>query len=54
MVRPEGDDLRFLGQLADSGRLRPTLAQVFPLDRARDAQDLSEQGHTRGKIVLEI
>jgi NADPH:quinone reductase-like Zn-dependent oxidoreductase len=54
MVRPEGADLAFLGQLADEGRLRPTIARTFPLNQARAAHDLGEQGHTRGKIVLEI
>jgi NADPH:quinone reductase-like Zn-dependent oxidoreductase len=54
MVQPVGTDLAFLGQLADQGRLRPTLCQTFPLERAREAQDLSETGHARGKIVLEL
>ena len=34
MVRPEGADLAFLGQLADQGRLKPTIARTFPLDAA--------------------
>ena len=54
MVRPEGADLAFLGQLADQGRLRPILGRTFPLERAREAHDESERGHTRGKIVLEV
>jgi NADPH:quinone reductase-like Zn-dependent oxidoreductase len=54
MVRPQADDLAFLGRLADEQRLRPTIARTLPLERAREAQELSEQGHTRGKIVLEI
>jgi NADPH:quinone reductase-like Zn-dependent oxidoreductase len=53
-VRPEGRDLAYLGQLADSGRLRPTVSQTFRLDQARAAQEASQQGHTRGKIVLEV
>ena len=53
-VRPEGADLTFLGSLADQGRLRPAIARTFPLDRAAEAQALSEQGHARGKIVLEV
>jgi NADPH:quinone reductase-like Zn-dependent oxidoreductase len=54
VVRQEGSDLAFLGQLADQGRLRPILGRTFPLERAREAHDESEQGHTRGKIVLEV
>jgi NADPH:quinone reductase-like Zn-dependent oxidoreductase len=54
MVRPEGTDLAFLGQLADEGRLRPTIDRTYPLERTREAQDESERGHVRGKIVLEI
>jgi NADPH:quinone reductase-like Zn-dependent oxidoreductase len=54
MVRPAGADLAYLGQLADLGRLRPTLAQKFPLEHAAKAHAASEAGHTRGKIVLEV
>jgi NADPH:quinone reductase-like Zn-dependent oxidoreductase len=54
MVRPMGADLGFLGQLADRGQLRPNIGRTFPLDRAADAHELSEHGHARGKIVLEI
>ena len=53
-VRQEGSDLAFLGRLADEGRLRPAIGQTFPLERARDAHALSEQGHVRGKLVLEV
>jgi NADPH:quinone reductase-like Zn-dependent oxidoreductase len=53
-VRPVGADLEFLGQLADTGRLRPTLNQTFPLELAREAQQVSQEGHTRGKIVLDV
>ncbi len=53
-VRQEGSDLAYLGQLADEGRLRPVIDQTFPLERAREAQEMSEQGHVRGKIVLVV
>ena len=54
MVRPQGSDLAYLGALADEGRLRPTIGCTFPLERAREAHEASEAGHSRGKIVLEI
>jgi NADPH:quinone reductase-like Zn-dependent oxidoreductase len=53
MVRPNADDLAFLGRLADEGKLRPAVS-MYPLDRAREAQEASQTGHTRGKLVLEI
>ena len=54
MCRQDGADLAFLGQLADEGRLKATISQTFPLDNAREAHELSQHGHTRGKIVLEV
>jgi NADPH:quinone reductase-like Zn-dependent oxidoreductase len=54
MVRPSGADLAFLGQLADQGKLKPTVSRTYPLDRAGEAQEASRTGHVRGKIVLEV
>ena len=53
-VRPDPTDLAALASLADDGRLNVTVARTFPLAEAAEAQRLSERGHTRGKIVLEI
>ena len=54
LVRPSGPDLELLGRFADAGKVRPSLTRTFPLDRAREAHEASEAGHTRGKIVLEV
>jgi NADPH:quinone reductase-like Zn-dependent oxidoreductase len=43
-----------VGQLAAQGTLRPFVTATFPLDRAPDALRLVEEGHTRGKIVIEV
>jgi hypothetical protein len=32
----------------------PEVEAVFPLNEARRAQELSQTGHARGKIVLEV
>jgi NADPH:quinone reductase-like Zn-dependent oxidoreductase len=39
-------------ELAREGRLRVTVAGVYPFSRAPDAHRESEGGHTRGKLVL--
>jgi NADPH:quinone reductase-like Zn-dependent oxidoreductase len=54
LVRPNGKDLAYLCQLADEGKLRPTVSLTLLLSRAAEAHEASEAGHTRGKIVLEV
>lgn len=54
IVEPSRDQLIEMAKLADSGALRPIVAAVLPLARAREAFELAGQGHTRGKIVLEV
>jgi NADPH:quinone reductase-like Zn-dependent oxidoreductase len=51
-VRPDPNDLAALANLVDDGRVTVPVARTFPLAEAADAQRLSEEGHTRGKIVL--
>ncbi|WP_433173265.1 NADP-dependent oxidoreductase [Actinoallomurus sp. CA-150999] len=53
-VRPDPTDLSALAGLVDDGRLTVTVAKTFPLVEAGEAQRLNAEGHTRGKIVLEI
>jgi NADPH2:quinone reductase len=46
--------LEALSRLADAGKLRPQVGEVFPLDQARDALARVAGRHARGKIVLQI
>ncbi len=43
-----------LASLDDAGKLRPVVETVLPLSEARRAQELSQTGHTRSKIVLRV
>jgi NADPH:quinone reductase-like Zn-dependent oxidoreductase len=54
MVRPNGEDLAYLGRLADEGKLKPVVSVRLPLDQAAEAHRMSQAGHVRGKIVLEV
>lgn len=53
-VRPDTADLTALGAMADRGELTVNVHESFPLAEAGEAFVTSQQGHTRGKIVLEI
>jgi NADPH:quinone reductase-like Zn-dependent oxidoreductase len=46
--------LEALRRLVDTGRLRPQVQAVLPLDQAREALTQVAGRHTRGKIVLQI
>jgi NADPH:quinone reductase-like Zn-dependent oxidoreductase len=51
-VVPDGGRLREIGKLIEAGKVRTTVAAVFPLEQAAQAHEESKKGHTRGKIVL--
>ena len=46
--------LKDINQLIEAGELKPEVYRVFPLAEARQAQELSQTGHGRGRIVLRI
>jgi NADPH:quinone reductase-like Zn-dependent oxidoreductase len=48
------DLLAQIAHLIDAGRFKANVETVLPLSEARKAQELSQSGHTRGKIVLKV
>jgi len=53
-VQPNGRDLAVLGEMAASGSLRPIIERRLPLSDGADAHRLSEAGHVRGKITVDV
>jgi NADPH:quinone reductase-like Zn-dependent oxidoreductase len=43
-----------LSELAEEGKFRVHIDRQFPLAEAADALRLNRQGHTGGKIILEV
>jgi NADPH:quinone reductase-like Zn-dependent oxidoreductase len=54
VMSPSAEQLERIAGLVAEGAVRVEIAQTFPLSEARQAHELSEAGHTRGKIVLEV
>ena len=52
--RPDGVKLAEIAKIIDSGNFAPVIDRILPLSEARRAQELSQSGHTRGKIVLRV
>lgn len=53
-VRANGAQLAEIGALVEKGAIRAEVAHKFPLAEAADAQRLSQAGHVRGKIILQV
>lgn len=53
-VRPVAADLAALGRLADAGGLTVDVAETFALGDLAAAFARSQEGHTAGKIVVEV
>jgi NADPH:quinone reductase-like Zn-dependent oxidoreductase len=54
LVEPDGHALEEIAKLVGSGALKVTVAETFPLERARAAHERLERGGVRGKLVLEV
>lgn len=48
------DDVAFLAELIESGRLEPVIGRRFPLSEVPDALRYQESGQAQGKIVISV
>jgi NADPH:quinone reductase-like Zn-dependent oxidoreductase len=53
-AQPSGEQLAEIAKIIDSGKLAPVLDRILPLSEARRAHELSQSGHTHGKIVMRV
>lgn len=53
-AQPDAAELAEIATLIDAGQVKVQVETVLPLTAARQAQELSQSGHTRGKIVLKV
>ena len=53
-AQPSAPQLEEIAATIDAGLVRPIVTEVFPLADARRAHELSQTGHVRGKIVLDV
>ncbi len=51
-VRPDREQLNRLRAMAENSKLRVHIEESFPLESAAEAQNRSQAGHVRGKLVL--
>lgn len=54
IMRRNAADLAELARLVEKGAIKPRLSETMSLSQAREAQELSETGKTRGKVILKV
>ena len=54
LASPEKDDLIFLKDLLESGKLKPVIDRCYTLDQVPDAIRYLEEGHVKGKLIINI
>ncbi len=52
LLKNRKEDLRWLIDHILSGKIRVHIDRTFPLERAKEAQDYSQRGRVRGKILI--
>jgi len=50
----DGRGLEQIAELVNEGKIKTHVGEVLPLEAAAQAQDLLQNGHTHGKVVLHI
>jgi NADPH:quinone reductase-like Zn-dependent oxidoreductase len=53
-VKPNKEDLRFLKELIEAGKVAPVIDRAYPLSETPEAIRYLENGHARGKVVITV
>ncbi len=53
-AHPDAEQLRIVAKMADEAQLQVMVDRTYPLEEAASAHAYLQDGHPRGKIVLEV
>ena len=54
LARPNKQDLAFIKELLEAGKVRPVIDRCYPLSEVADAMRYLEEGHAQGKVVITV
>ena len=54
LAKPNRDDLAFVKELIEAGKVIPVIDRRYPLSQVADAVRYLEEGHARGKVIITI
>lgn len=53
-AKPDRHDLEFLATLLENGKIKPIIDRRYSLDKTADAMNYLSQGHSKGKVIINI
>jgi alcohol dehydrogenase len=53
-MKANGDQLREITSLIESGVIRPVVDRVFPFESTNEALAYVEKGRAKGKVVVKV
>ncbi|MCA9956780.1 MAG: NAD(P)-dependent alcohol dehydrogenase, partial [Anaerolineales bacterium] len=54
LVKPNKNDLVFIKELIEAGKVKPVIDRCYPLSQAADAYHYMGKGHAQGKVVINM
>jgi len=54
MAKPDKEDLVFMKELLQAGKVRPVIDRYYPLSEVAEAIRYLESGHAQGKVIITV
>jgi NADPH:quinone reductase-like Zn-dependent oxidoreductase len=54
LAKPNQQDLAFIKELLEAGKIKPVIDRYYPLKEVADALRYLEEGHAQGKVVITL
>ena len=54
MAQPNKNDLAFMKELLEAGKVVPVIDRRYPLSEVAEAIQYLEEGHAQGKVVITV
>jgi NADPH:quinone reductase-like Zn-dependent oxidoreductase len=54
LVKPNKNDLVFMKELLEAGKVKPVIDRCYPLSEVAEALRYIKEGHATGKVIITI